>query len=54
MIKEGGTWLKVHEQVKIVVWAILSPGDRAEHGDPMSPALPRHGEDLGSATAQPF
>jgi len=46
MIKKGGAWLKVHKQVKAVVWASLSPADRAEHGDPMSSALPRDAEDL--------
>ena len=54
MIKKGGAWLKIHEQVKIAVWASLSPSDRAEHGDPMSPALPRDAEDLRAAAAQPL
>jgi hypothetical protein len=54
VIKKGGAWLKIHEQVKIAVWASLSPGDRAEHGDPMSPALPRDAEDLCAAAAQPL
>ena len=52
MIKKGGAWLKIHEQVKIAVWASLSSSDRAEHGDPMSPALPRDAEDLRAATPQ--
>ncbi len=54
VIKKGGAWLKVHKQVQIAVWASLSPGDRAEHRDPMSPALPRHTEDLRAAAAEPF
>ena len=53
VIKEGGARLEVHEQVKIAVWASLSPCDRAEHGDPMSPAFPRDAEDLRAAAAQP-
>jgi hypothetical protein len=52
MIKKGGAWLKVHKQVKAVVWASLSPADRAEHGDPMSSALPRDAEDLCATAAQ--
>jgi hypothetical protein len=54
VINKGGAWPKVHEQVKIVVWASISPADRAEYGDPMSPALLRDAEDLGSTAAQPF
>jgi hypothetical protein len=54
VIKKGGAWLKVHEQVQIAVWAGLSSSDRAEHGDPLSPALSRYTEDLGAAAAQPF
>ncbi len=27
VIKKGGTWLKVHQQVKIAVWASLSSSD---------------------------
>ena len=54
VIKKRGAWLKIHEQVKIAVWASLSPSDRAEHRDPMSPAPPRDTEDLRSAAAQPF
>jgi hypothetical protein len=54
VIKKGGTWLKVHEQVEIAVWASLAPSDGAEHRDPMSPALPRDAEDLRAAAAQPF
>jgi hypothetical protein len=54
VIKKGSAWLKIHEQVKIAVWASLSPSDRAEHCDPMSPAPARDTEDLGSAAAQPF
>jgi len=54
VIKKGGARLKVHQQVKIAVWPSLSPSDRAEHSDPMSPALPRDTEDLRPAAAQPF
>ena len=54
VIKKGGTWLKIHEQVKIAVRASLSPSDRAEYRDPMSPAPPRDAKDLRSAAAQPF
>jgi len=53
VIKKGGAWLKFHEQVKIAVWASPSSGDRAEHGDPMSLALPRNAEDLRAAAPQP-
>ncbi len=54
VIKKGGTRLKIHQQVKIAVWTSLSPSDRAEHRDPMSPAPPRDTKDLRSAAAQPF
>jgi hypothetical protein len=27
VIKKGGAWLKVHQQVKIAVWASLSSSD---------------------------
>jgi len=54
VIKEGGSRLKIHEQVKIAVWAGFSPSDRAKYRDPMSPALPRDTKDLRSAAAQPF
>jgi hypothetical protein len=54
VIKKGSAWLEIHEQVEIAAWTSLSPSDRAEHRDPMSPAPPRHTEDLRSAAAQPF
>jgi hypothetical protein len=54
VIKKRGAWLKVHQQVKVATRASLSPGDGAEYRDPMSPALPRDGEDLRTATAQLF
>ena len=54
MIEKGRAWLKVHQQVKIAVRAGLSPSDRAEHGDPMSPALPRDAEDFRAAAPQLF
>ena len=54
MIKKGGAWLEIHEQVKIAVWTSLSPSDRAEHRDPMSPTSPRDAQDLRPAAAQPF
>jgi hypothetical protein len=52
VIKKRRTWLEVHEQIHVAVRAGLSPGDGAEHGDPMSPALPRDTEDLGAAAAE--
>jgi hypothetical protein len=54
VIKKGGTWLKVDQQVKIAAWTSLSSSDCAEYGDPMSPALPRDAEDLCAASAQPL
>jgi hypothetical protein len=51
VIKKGGAWLKVHQQVKIAVWVSLSPSDGAEHRDPMGPALPCNAEDLRAAAA---
>ncbi len=51
VIKEGCTWLEVHEQIQVAVRTGLPPSDRAEHSDPMSPALPRNAKDLrASAT----
>jgi carbonic anhydrase len=52
VIKKGGTWLEIHEQVQIAVWASLSFGDGAEYRDVVSPALPRGAEDLRAAAAQ--
>jgi len=52
VIKKRRTWLEVHEQLQIAVRASLSPGDGAEHGDPMSPALPGDAEDLRTAAAE--
>jgi len=52
VIKKRRTWLEVHEQIQIAVRASLSPGDGAEHGDPMSPALPGDAEDLRTAAAE--
>ena len=52
VIKKGGARLKVHQQVKIAVWPSLSPSDRAEHSDPMSPALLRDAQDLRAAPPQ--
>jgi hypothetical protein len=54
MIKKGGTWFEVHQQVQIAAWVSFTPSDRAEHRDSMSPALPRDAEDLRAAAAQPF
>jgi hypothetical protein len=54
VIKEGCAWLEIHEQVQIAMWAGLSPSDRAEHRNPMSPVLPRDAEDLRAAAAQPL
>jgi hypothetical protein len=53
VIKKRGARLKVHEQVYIASRASLSPSDRAEHRDTMSPAPPRDAEDLLAAAAQP-
>ena len=52
VIKKGDTRLKIHQQVKITARASLSPDDRPEHGDPLSPALARDVENLHAATAQ--
>ena len=41
VIKKRRTWLEIHQQIQVAVRASISPGDRAEYGDPMSPALPR-------------
>jgi hypothetical protein len=54
VIKERRTWLEIHQQVQVAVRASLSPGDGAEHGDPMSSALPRDAEDLRTPTAEPL
>ena len=54
VIKKRGTRLEVHQQIQVAVRASLSPGDGAEHGDPMSPALLRDAEDLWAAAAQPI
>jgi hypothetical protein len=53
VIKKRRAWLEVHEQVQVAVRTSFSPGDGAEHGDPMSPALPRDAYDLRAAAAQP-
>jgi hypothetical protein len=52
VIEKGGARLEVHQQVKITARMGPSPGDRAEHGNPMSPALPGDAEDLRAASAQ--
>jgi hypothetical protein len=52
VIKKRRTWLEIHEQIQVAVRASLSPGDGAEHGDPVSPALPRDAEDLRAAAAE--
>ncbi len=54
MVQKGGTRFEIDKQIHIAAWVSLSPSDRAEHSDPMSPALERDAEDLGAATAQPF
>ena len=54
VIKKRRPWLEVHEQIQVAVRASLSPGDRAEHGDPVSPALPCDAEDLRAAAAEPL
>jgi hypothetical protein len=52
VIEKRGAWLEIHEQIEIAVWASLSPSDRTQHGNPMSPALLRHTEDLRTAAPQ--
>jgi hypothetical protein len=52
VIKKRSAWLEIHQQVEIAIWASLSPSDRAEHCNPMSPALPRDAKNLCSAAAQ--
>jgi hypothetical protein len=53
VIKKRGTWLDVHQQIQVAGRASLSPGDRTEYGDPMSPALLREAEDLRATAAHP-
>jgi hypothetical protein len=52
VIDKRGARLEIHEQVQVAVGASLFPGDRAEHRDPMSPTIPRDGEDLCAELAQ--
>jgi len=52
VIKKRRTWLEVHEQIQVAVRASLSPGDGAEHRDPMRPTLPRDAQDLRATAAQ--
>jgi hypothetical protein len=51
VIKKRGTWLEIHEQIEIAVWASRSPGDGAEHCDPMRPTPPRDAKDLRATSA---
>ena len=53
VIDKGGAWLEFHEQVQVAPGASLSPGDGAEHRDPMSPTIPRDREDLGAESRRP-
>jgi antitoxin (DNA-binding transcriptional repressor) of toxin-antitoxin stability system len=52
MIEKRHSRLEVHEQIQVAIRPGLSPSDRAEDGDPMSPALPRNTKDLRAATAE--
>ena len=54
VIKKRRTWLEIHEQIQVAVRASISPGDRAEYGDPTGLALPRNAEDLWAAAAEPL
>ena len=54
VIKKRRTRLEIHEQIQVAVWSGLSPGDGAEHGDPMSLALVRGAKDLRAAAPQPL
>ncbi len=54
MIKKRRTLLEIHQQVEITIGPSLSPGDRAEHSDSVSPTLARDEEDLTAAAAQSF
>jgi hypothetical protein len=53
MVQKGGTRFEIDKQIHIAARVSLSPSDRAEHRDSMSPALERDAEDLGAAAAQP-
>lgn len=52
VIKKRCAWLEIHEQIQIAVRASLSPGDGAEHCDPMRPTPPRDAKDLRATSAQ--
>ena len=54
LMKKRCTWIEVHQHIQVAVRASLSPGDGAEHGDPMSPPLPGDTEDLRAAAAEPL
>lgn len=54
VIKKGGTLLKIYEQIEITPRTSLSPSDRTEHRDPMSPTPSCDTEDLCAASAQPL
>jgi hypothetical protein len=54
VIEKRRTRFEIHQQIQVAVRASLSPGDRAEYGDPMSFALPRDAEDLRAAAAEPL
>ena len=53
VIEKGGAWLEFDEQVQVAAGASLSPGDGAEHRDPMSLTIPRDREDLGAESRRP-
>jgi len=52
VIKKGGAWLEIHEQVQVPARSGLSPGHRAEYCDPVSPVLTCDREDLRAAATQ--
>ena len=54
MVEKGGARFEIHEQIHIAARVSVSPSDRAEHRDSMSPAPERDAENLGAAAAQPF
>jgi len=54
VIKKRRTWLEIHQQIQVAVRASISPCDRAEYRDPMSPALPRDVEDFRATAAEPL
>jgi hypothetical protein len=54
VVHKRGARFEIHKQIHIAARVSLSPGDRAENRDSMSPALECDAKDLGAAAAQPF